>query len=132
MVVALIAGLVQFIPTFGVLLALPVALLVGLTASPQAGVTCVVVLLVVQQAVNTLVLPHVERRVVDLPPTVLVLVIVALSQLGLVWVLLATPVAATAYDLFRYVYGRFAEPPRPSGALPGEPVRGAARRTTWD
>jgi predicted PurR-regulated permease PerM len=131
-VVALIAGLVQFIPTFGVLLALPVALLVGLTVSPQAGLTSVVVLLVVQQVVNTLVLPRIERRVADLPPTVLVLVIVALSQLGLIWVLLATPVAAVAYDLFRYVYGRFAEPPRPAGLLPGESVRGAARRTTWD
>ena len=131
-VVALIAGLVQFIPTFGVLLALPVALLVGLTVSPQAGLTSVAVLLVVQQVVNTLVLPHVERRVADLPPTVLVLVIVALSQLGLIWVLLATPVAAVAYDLFRYVYGRFAEPPRPAGLLPGEALRGGARRRPRD
>ena len=84
------------------------------------------------QVVNTLVLPHVERRVADLPPTVLVLVIVALSQLGLIWVLLATPVAAVAYDLFRYVYGRFAEPPRPAGLLPGEALRGGARRRPRD
>jgi predicted PurR-regulated permease PerM len=132
-VIALIAGLVQFIPTFGVLLALPFVLLVGLTTSATAALTVAVLLLVVQQAVNSLVLPHVERRVVDLPPTILVLAIVALSRLGPVWVLLATPLTAAGYDVFRYVYGRVSDPPRPAGVLPGDrrprprPERSGAR-----
>ncbi len=45
-----------------------------------------------------------------------------LSEFGLIWVILAPPVAAVARDLFVYAYGRFNEPPRPAGVLPGEPL----------
>jgi hypothetical protein len=42
----------------------------------------------------------------------LIVVIVALSELGLLWVFLAAPVAGIVYDLLRYAFGRLSEPPR--------------------
>jgi hypothetical protein len=43
---------------------------------------------------------------------------IALSQLGLIWILLAAPLAAVTRDVFRYVYGRLQDPPLPAGVLP--------------
>ncbi len=50
------------------------------------------------------------------------------------WVntILAGPIVALARDLFRYVYGRFDDPPRPAGELPPtnhEQAVPAAQRT---
>jgi hypothetical protein len=45
-----------------------------------------------------------------------------LGQFGLIWVILSGPIAAVIRDLFLYIYGRFDDPPRPAGVLPGEPL----------
>jgi hypothetical protein len=34
--------------------------------------------------------------------------------------LLAAPLTGIVYDLFRYAYGRFGEPARPAGVIPGD------------
>jgi hypothetical protein len=36
--------------------------------------------------------------------------------------LLSAPILAFGSDLVRYLHGRFSEPPRPAGILPGEPT----------
>ena len=56
----------------------------------------------------------------EIHPAILIVIIVALSTLGFWWILLAAPVATIIRDLFRYTYGRFSDPPRPAGVLPGE------------
>jgi hypothetical protein len=53
---------------------------------------------------------------------IVLIVLVVLSEFGFIWVILAPPIAAVARDLFVYVYGRFDDPPRPAGLLPGEPL----------
>ena len=55
-------------------------------------------------------------------PIVLIPGIVALSQLGLVWLLLSAPILSFVSDLIRYAHGRLSEPARPAGVLPGEPL----------
>jgi hypothetical protein len=70
--------------------------------------------------------PMIERRSVDMHPAALVVVLVALSQFGFIWVLVGAPIAVAARDLFRYAYGRLEDPPRPAGVLP-EWSRSAAR-----
>jgi hypothetical protein len=102
--------------------------LVGLSISTEVGVAVLGLYIFVQWLVATFVAPRIERRAVAMHPAVLATVVVALSQFGLVWVLLAGPAAAVARDLFRYVYGRFGDPPRPAGLLPGE-VPAASRQT---
>jgi hypothetical protein len=51
-------------------------------------------------------------------PALLLLAIILFSQFGFIWVLLAAPIAVVLRDLFRYVYGRVSDPPRPAGLLP--------------
>jgi hypothetical protein len=52
--------------------------------------------------------------------------VLIMGRYGIVWIILAAPVAALARDLFLYVYRRFGDPPRPAGMLPGEPVPASA------
>jgi predicted PurR-regulated permease PerM len=131
LLLAILAGLAQLIPSIGPFLGAIPAVLIALTISPQLTVAVVLLLVLVQQVLGNLVAPRLERNVVDLHPAILILVVVALSQFGFWWILLAAPITAVVRDLFRYAYGRFAEPPRPAGLLPGEPlpaVRALQRR----
>jgi predicted PurR-regulated permease PerM len=119
---AIFAGLLQLIPTFGVVLNLGLGTLAGLSHSSEMALAVLLVYLAVHWLVGAFITPRLTRRVVAIHPAVLVLVLVALGQLGIFWVLLAAPVAAIARDLFRYAYGRFGEPARPPGLLPSGPV----------
>ena len=60
--------------------------LVGFSASPGTGLAVLGTYYLVQRLVGAFVGSRVERRVSDLHPTILVLVIVALSQLGWQWI----------------------------------------------
>ena len=69
-----------------------------------------------------MIAPRIQARGPDMHPAVLVVAMVLFSGFGFVWVLLAAPIAIASRDLFRYVYGRVSEPPRPAGVLPGEAI----------
>jgi predicted PurR-regulated permease PerM len=72
----------------------------------------------IQQVENAVLVPHVTGKTLNIHPAILMVALVALSQFGLLWAILAAPLMALARDLFRYVYGRFADPPHPAGELP--------------
>lgn len=130
----LFVGLLQLIPAVGPAIAYIALLLLGLLVSPQTAITLLVLYWLVQQIVGAFVSPRFERKVVDIHPALLAIVVVALSQLGLLWVLLAAPLTAIALGVLRYNYGRLGDPPRPAGLLPGEkpapPVPTTAVRPT--
>jgi predicted PurR-regulated permease PerM len=122
MLAAVLAGLMELIPDIGPFLwAIPVGL-IGFTYSPQTGVAVIAAYVLGRWLVQKLIVSRFEERVVrGIHPVVLVVAIVALSQFGVLWLFLAAPLLTIARDLFRYVYGRFSEPPRPAGLLPDEP-----------
>jgi predicted PurR-regulated permease PerM len=119
---AMIAGLTQLIPSIGPFLGVIPAMLVGLSISVQFSLMILALYIVIQWFIINFVYARVERDIIDAHPAILILILVALSQFGFWWILLATPITAVVRDLFRYAYGRFAEPPRPAGLLPGEPL----------
>lgn len=118
---ALLVGILQLVPTIGPLFSAILSGLIGLTFSPRVALLVLVIWVLVQQIVGRTVTPRVERRVVDLHPAILVMAITALSQFGFAWVFIAAPLVAVTRDLFRYLYGRVADPPLPPGILPGSP-----------
>lgn len=121
LLLAVVAGLLELIPVVGPLLYVLIAGLAGITVSPQLAGTLVLVALSAQLLANWLISPRLERRYASaIPPVVLAIAVVIISQVGLLWLLLAGPLTAIAVDLFRYVYGRVADPPRPPGLLPDE------------
>ncbi len=120
--VAVLAGMFQLIPTLGPIVAAVVLFLLGLLRGPEVAVAALVIHFATQWLVGMFVSPHLERRYINIHPALLLIVIVVISELGLLWVLLAAPLAVAFRDIFRYVYGRVSDPPRPAGILPGVPV----------
>ncbi|HET6314873.1 MAG TPA: AI-2E family transporter [Chloroflexota bacterium] len=132
LVLAMIATITQLIPAVGPILGALPGLAVGITNSREATLAILALYIIVQQIQGTFIAPRVQRRSVDIHPAIVVVFLVLVSSFGLLWVLLAAPLLVVARDLFRYVYGRFGDPPRPAGLLPGQalPVapRNAVRR----
>jgi predicted PurR-regulated permease PerM len=123
LVAAVLAGVMELVPDVGPFLwAIPAAI-IGFSSSPEMGLSLLGTYVAGRWLVHRLVVSRVERQVVgDIHPALLVVAIVALSQFGFLWLFLAAPAVAIVRDLFRYVYGRVSEPPRPAGLLPGEPL----------
>jgi predicted PurR-regulated permease PerM len=119
---AMIAGITQLIPSIGPFLGVIPAALIGLSVSVQFSLMVILIYIIVQWIIVNFVYSRVERNIIDVHPAILILIIVALSQFGFWWILLATPVTAVLRDLFRYAYGRLSDPPWPAGVLPGEPL----------
>ncbi len=102
---ALIAGLLNFIPNFGPIIALVPAILIGL----MQGTTTVILILclytliqVVQSAVTQ---PLIQKKMVSIPPALIIFGQVAMGLLGGFWgVLLATPVVAIIMTLVNKLY----------------------------
>ena len=117
--IAVLAALLQLIPQFGPLIGLVLFGFLGLGVSPQAALVIVALYAGAQIFVSTFVAPHFQRRLTDLNPGMLLLLITALSPFGIFWMLLSAPLLAIARDLLRYAYGRIADPPDRPGSFRG-------------
>jgi predicted PurR-regulated permease PerM len=88
----LIAGLAEFVPFLGPILASVPILVVALTEGPQVLLYALAVLLVIQQTESNLLAPLVERRAVSLPPVLILIGTIALSLLfGVLGLIFAAP-----------------------------------------
>lgn len=122
LVLSLFVGIMALIPVLGPLLGSIPVILLAATVSQETAVAVLILYIVVWLFINNAITPHIEERLIDIHPAIMVIIIVAMSELGFIWVLLAAPLAGILRDLFRYIYGRFADPPRPAGILPYEPL----------
>lgn len=131
LLVAVLAGLMELVPDVGpFLFAIPGGL-IGFSTSTEMGLGLLGAYLVGRWLVHRLLVSRVEERVVrGIHPALMVVAIVALSQFGVLWLFLAAPLVVIARDLFRYVYGRVSEPPRPAGLLPEEPLPMSQKATS--
>lgn len=124
LLLAILSGVLQLIPGVG-----PAVNVVGTVAltyatrSLSAALQVLILYLLIQLVVGRFVSGRAESKLLDVHPAILILVIVALSQLGPLWFFLAAPIASVSRDLWRYLYGRANEPPLPAGLLPSERER---------
>lgn len=107
---AIIAGLTNFIPYFGpVIAAVPVVFL-GLIESTRLAVQALLVMVVVQQLESNMITPAVLGESVGLHPIAIVFVLLAGGSLfGLLGMLLAVPVAAVLRIIFGYFYANLVQ-----------------------
>lgn len=90
---AIIAALLEIIPTLGPILAAIPAILIALTISPHVAVITLLANIGIQQLETHLVAPKILQYTVKLHPIAIIVVLYAGSQLaGLMGVLLAVPV----------------------------------------
>ncbi len=105
--IALLAGLLTFIPYFGAIITAVPAALVGLAVSWTLALWVLAVFLACHLVEGYVVAPVVQRRMVDLPPALSILSMTLLGTLfGALGIILATPLAAASLVLVRRLYLR--------------------------
>jgi predicted PurR-regulated permease PerM len=89
---ALIAGLAQFVPTVGPILAAIPGILLAFTVGPMTALWTAVAYLGISQLEANLIYPLIQQRTASIPPAMILLAILAFGiLLGPLGVLLATP-----------------------------------------
>jgi predicted PurR-regulated permease PerM len=103
----LIAGVGEFIPYLGPLLAAIPAVLVAVTKSPEATLWTAVAYLLIHQIEGSLIAPLVQRRMVLIPPAVMLLGIVSITYLfGSIAIIFAAPIVVVIYAAVSLIYVR--------------------------
>ncbi|MTV38431.1 AI-2E family transporter [Duganella radicis] len=105
MVLGLIAGLLDFIPYIGPLMAGVPAVLIAFSHSPELGLYTMLLFLAIQLAEGYLLSPLIEARSVSLPPALTIAMQMLFGALfGLAGIALATPLAAVLSVLTAMLY----------------------------
>lgn len=103
----LLAGLLEFVPYLGPILAAIPAVLLALAVSPEMALWTVGLYLVIQQIEGNVIQPIVQQHAVDLPPALLLFSLVAGGALfGLIGILLAAPITVVIFVLVKRLYVR--------------------------
>jgi predicted PurR-regulated permease PerM len=92
LILGIIAGLSEFIPIVGPILAFVPAALIGLSLGTETFLWVVVFYLILQQLEGNVIMPLVQKRAVDLPPPLTITaVFVGSAMFGLLGMFVATP-----------------------------------------
>jgi predicted PurR-regulated permease PerM len=102
---ALIAGLLEFIPFVGPILSGVPAVLVAFTVSPTEAMYVAIAYLVIHQIEGNVVMPIVQKLAVELPPALGIASLVTFGLLfGVPGILLAVPLMVVAIALVKVLY----------------------------
>lgn len=111
---AFIAGILEFIPFFGPVLALAPAVALALAVDTTTAIWVLLLYLAVQQFEGNVLNPLIQQQAVSLPPAVTMFALLAFGVLfGPLGVLLATPLAVVCLVVVKQVW---------VGRVLGEPV----------
>ena len=102
---ALLAGLLSFIPNFGPIISAVPALLIAFVDSPITAVYVLILYIGVQIIESNVITPLIERETVELPPALTVVFQLGLGSLvGGLGLVLATPLLAMIVVIVQLVY----------------------------
>jgi predicted PurR-regulated permease PerM len=102
-----IAGVAEFVPYLGPIIASIPAILVAVTVSLQAVIWTIVAYIIIHQFEGHLVMPLIQRRMVYIPPAVMLMSIVALTSLfGLKATIFAAPITVILFVIVSKLYVR--------------------------
>lgn len=107
LVLALIAGVLEWFPIIGPIVAAIPAILIGLSIDLPAAIAAAVLYTAIQQLENNILVPKVMGDAVELHPAVLIMALVVGGALfGIGGAILAAPTVAAGRDLYRYGFHR--------------------------
>lgn len=119
-VLAVIAGIGELIPIIGPILGAIPAVLVVLATDPSRVFAVVLLFWGIQIIENNFLVPRIQGSAVQLPPPIIMILLVGAGEAIGVWgMLAAVPVAAILRDVFVYLYRRA------GGHLPPTPTEQA-------
>jgi predicted PurR-regulated permease PerM len=101
----LMAGLLEFIPIVGPLIAIVPGVLVAFTEGPQIALYAAIVYIVVQQLEGNVIMPIAQRWAVELPPAYGLISLVGFGLLfGFLGIFFGSPLAVVVMCLVRTLY----------------------------
>jgi predicted PurR-regulated permease PerM len=105
LVLALLAGLLSFIPNFGPILALIPAVLVGLMDGPETALWVVGLYLLIQFVESNFITTIIQQKMINLPPALIISAQMILGALTGSWgLILSTPLTAIIIVLIKSLY----------------------------
>lgn len=109
-VLGLIAGIFEILPFVGPIIGMVPAVLVAVIERPILGLWTLLLFIGIQQVENTVLVPRISGKAVELHPALIVLVLIIGSQVaGLTGAILAVPITAIIRDVFKYLYLRLSD-----------------------
>lgn len=100
LVLAIVAALFELIPFFGPILSAVPAVLLGFSIGPVQGLIVAGFYVIIQQFENHLIYPLVVRKIVGLPPIIVIIaLIIGAKVAGFFGLILAVPVATVLMEL---------------------------------
>lgn len=102
---AIIAGLMSFIPNIGPLIAAAPAVLIALAQSPTQTLYVSILYLAVQNLDGFIVTPLIQKRAVEIPPVLIIASQLLLAVIfGFLGLLLAVPLVAAVFVMVKMIY----------------------------
>lgn len=102
---ALIAGLLNFIPNFGPLIAMVPAILVALVLGPDKALMVAGLYIAVQVVESNFITPQIQKKMIHLPPALIIIAQLFMGVLTGGWgLVLATPLTALLLVLVQELY----------------------------
>ncbi|MBI4079453.1 MAG: AI-2E family transporter [Candidatus Levybacteria bacterium] len=99
---ALLAGMLEIIPTMGPIIAAVPAVIVALTVSPTTALVVVVIYMLIQAVENNILVPRIMEKAVGLHPVAVILgVIIGSKLLGVAGALLSIPFISLVVVVYR-------------------------------
>jgi len=100
-----IAALLEFIPFIGPIVAAIPGVLIALTLGWNKALYAVIVYIIVQQSEGHIIIPLIQKKVVELPPALIVLAVIAMGLVfGFLGALVATPLTAVLMVWIKMLY----------------------------
>lgn len=102
---ALIAGILNFIPNFGPLAAMVPAVLVALTIDPTTALIIAIVYIAIQMVESNFITPKVQQHLVKIPPALIIIAQVLVATFTGLWgIIFATPLILIIMILVQELY----------------------------
>ncbi|SEA59464.1 AI-2E family transporter [Psychroflexus halocasei] len=102
---AIIAGLLNFIPNFGPLAAMIPAVLIALSESPTMALIVAGLYMVIQLFESSVITPKAQHRLIKIPPALIILAQIFIGALTGIWgVIFATPLVLIIIILVQELY----------------------------
>ena len=105
LVLALVAGILNFIPNFGPMIAMVPAILVALMESPTKAAFVAGLYILVQVAESNFITPWVQKKLLDTPPAMIIIAQLLMATLTGGWgIILAIPFFVIIMTLMQELY----------------------------
>jgi predicted PurR-regulated permease PerM len=129
LVLALISGVLEFIPFAGAIASSVPAIMIALVQSPQLALWVVGLYVLVHHVEAYLIQPIIQQFAVDIPAVITLFALLAFGLLfGLLGILLAAPLAVVSYVLVKRLYVIEAlDTPTP---IPGEEIEPVVKKSS--